>query len=45
VDGKKIGIGIGYNSFFLDLGVEGSNLLGKVDYRFQGVNIPGVVRF
>jgi hypothetical protein len=42
---KYFGIGVGYNSFFVDLDIDGSKLLGKVDYRFQGVNIFGVVRF
>jgi hypothetical protein len=42
---ENFGLGVGYNMFYIDVEVDGSRFLGDVDYKFQGVNVFGVLRF
>ena len=42
---ENFGLGVGYNIFNFNVEVDGSKLLGDVDYKFQGVNVFGVLRF
>lgn len=42
---ENFGVGLGYNLFYIDVEVDGSKFLGEVDYKFQGVNVFGVLRF
>jgi hypothetical protein len=40
-----LGLGVGYNLFYIDVEIDGSKFIGDVDYKFQGVNVFGVLRF
>jgi hypothetical protein len=42
---ENFGLGVGYNLFYCNVEIDGSKFLGDVDYKFQGVNVFGVLRF